>query len=321
MFLNKLLPRQLIHAQSISTKAITKSTAALFFKPEIQELLFKLTRVDINKVFRKQKTGQELKPPEYRFLTTEEVEKMKDEAYQRAVHKMQVPPVVPPRDDSKLKILAHDKEILGNDICKYVFTDITFGISDAKRIIVVREPDGLLREANTNERHRMNYIYFSRPGCSYKHPDMFEEENLKSLCDRKEYLFILDRACAQYEPDDELYHNVVNFTFSHINETKSFEQLRSTRHFGSLVFFLANNNIIDNLLLNNLHCNMIEDAVWLVKVYQMVNPDAKCAKVQHTEGKDVAFVQAYVDQDSPNKEVLSQALESYSDVASVAPSN
>lgn len=154
----------MIHVQSISTKTITKSTSTLFFKPEVQELLFKLTRLDVNKVFCKQKTGQGLKPPEYRFLTTEEVEKLKEDAYQRAVKKVQMPPVVPPQDDSKLKILSNDKEILGNDICNYVFTDITFGISDAKRIIVVREPNGILREANTSERHRMNHIYFARPG-------------------------------------------------------------------------------------------------------------------------------------------------------------
>lgn len=164
MFLNKLLPRHLIHAKSLSTKTITKSTSALFFKPEVQELLLKLTRIDLSKVFRKQKYGQELKPPEYKFLTTEEVEKLKEEAYNRAIKKMQMPPIVPARDDSKLEVLSNDKELLGHDVCKYVFTDITFGISDAKRIIVVREPDGLLREANTNERHRMNNIYFSRPG-------------------------------------------------------------------------------------------------------------------------------------------------------------
>lgn len=164
MFLNKLLPRHLILAQNVSTKTITKTTSVLFFKPEVQELLFKLTRVDVNKVFSKKKTGQELKPPEYKFLTTEEVEALKEDAYQRAVKKVQMPPVVPTRDDSKLRILSNDKEILGNDICNFVFTDITFGISDAKRIIVVREPNGILREANTNERHRMNHIYFARPG-------------------------------------------------------------------------------------------------------------------------------------------------------------
>ncbi|KAI5705416.1 hypothetical protein M8J76_000864 [Diaphorina citri] len=321
MFLNKLLPRHLIHAKSLSTKTITKSTSALFFKPEVQELLLKLTRIDLSKVFRKQKYGQELKPPEYKFLTTEEVEKLKEEAYNRAIKKMQMPPIVPARDDSKLEVLSNDKELLGHDVCRYVFTDITFGISDAKRIIVVREPDGLLREANTNERHRMNNIYFSRPGATYKHPDMFEEENLKALCDRKEYVFILDRAATQYEPDDQLYHNILNTTFTHIHENNGFDHLRSTRHFGCLVFFLANNNIIDNLLLQNLHCNMIEDAVWLIKVYQIVNPESKCATVEHIQGKDTEFVQSYIDLDSSKKDILSQALESYSDVASVSPSS
>lgn len=161
-------------------------------------------------------------------------------------------------------------------------------------------------------------LYFTFSGSSYKHPEMFEEENLLSLCNRKEYVFILDRACVQFEPDDDIYHRVVNTTFAHVNENNGFEQLRSTRHFGCLVFFLANNNMIDNLLLNNLHCSMMDDAVWLVKVYQLVNPGAKCAQEKHIEGQDVSFVQAYINLDSPNKEALTQALESFSDVASVA---
>lgn len=166
MFLHNLFARHLIQTRNISTKTITPSTSAIFFKPEVQELLLNLTRIDLSKVFRRLKVGQQLQAPEYKFLTTEEVEQLKDRAYQKALKKMQIPPVVPPRDDSKLEVLSHDKELIGYDISKYVFTDITYGISDAKRIIVVREPDGLLREANTDERHRMNYIYFSRPGKS-----------------------------------------------------------------------------------------------------------------------------------------------------------
>uniref|UniRef100_A0A8D8W4K9 28S ribosomal protein S22, mitochondrial n=1 Tax=Cacopsylla melanoneura TaxID=428564 RepID=A0A8D8W4K9_9HEMI len=321
MFLNRVLPLNiLLPSRSIATKTITPTASAIFFKPEVQELLLNLTRIDLSKVFRRQKYGQVFEPPEYKFLTTEEVDKLQKESYERAVKKMQVPPIVPPRDDNKLEKLSYDPEILGHDICKYVFTDITFGISDAKRIIVVREPDGLLREANTFERHKMNSVYFSRSECTLKHPEMFEEENLKSLCNRKEYVFILDRACTQYEPDDVLYHNILNTTFTHIHETNSFELLRSTRYFGSLVFFLCNNNLIDNLLLQNLHCNMIEDAVWLIKVYQFVNPESKCAQVKHKEGQDVAFVQSYIDLDSPDKERVTQALESYTDVASVSSS-
>lgn len=47
------------------------------------------------------------------------------------------------------------------------------------RLIVVREPDGTLREANKDERHRMNQLYFPVKGRSLYHPRMFQPENLK----------------------------------------------------------------------------------------------------------------------------------------------
>lgn len=315
MFLNKLLSLNFLHVKHVSTKTITPATSQIFFKPEVQQLLLNLTRVEVDKVFRKRKHGQELKPPEYKFLTTEEVNMLKEKAYAKAVKKVQIPPVVPPRDDSKVEILSEDKEIIGHDISKFVFTDITFGVSNAQRLIVVREPSGVLREANTSERHRMNWAYFPRSGGSYKHPEMFDEENLLSLCNRKEYVFILDRACAHFEPDDHRYHTVLGVTFTHLNESNAFELLRSTRHFGSLAFFLAHNKCIDSLLLQNLHCSMLEDAVWLVQLYQVLNPDAKCARVKCEPGQEVDFVQAYVNEDSSNKESLNQALQGYSNVS------
>lgn len=44
---------------------------------------------------------------------------------------------------------------------------------------MVREPDGVLRRANSFEKHRMNQIYFPQPGREFRHPKMFEKENLQ----------------------------------------------------------------------------------------------------------------------------------------------
>ena len=45
-----------------------------------------------------------------------------------------------------------------------VFTDITYGVHDRERFIVVREPDGVLRHAKGEERDRLNQIYFPHLG-------------------------------------------------------------------------------------------------------------------------------------------------------------
>lgn len=48
----------------------------MFFADHIQELLFKLTHVDIQKAFRKRFIGQDPDTPIYKFMTTAEVEKV-----------------------------------------------------------------------------------------------------------------------------------------------------------------------------------------------------------------------------------------------------
>ena len=62
-----------------------------------------------------------------------------------------------------------------------MFTDITFGVHDRDRNIVVREPDGILREASGEERDRLNQIYFPKEGRSITAPPLFEPTRLKEV--------------------------------------------------------------------------------------------------------------------------------------------
>lgn len=66
--------------------------------------------------------------------------------------------------------------------------------------------------------------------------------------ENEEYEFILDRACCQFEPDDKNYHNVVFSTYKHVDKTQKYQILESTRHLGSLLYFLAINKNPDNFL-------------------------------------------------------------------------
>jgi hypothetical protein len=50
-----------------------RDPAQIFFNPNVKLLLKKLTRVDFNTVFRKKRNGLPLRVPEYKFLTTEEL--------------------------------------------------------------------------------------------------------------------------------------------------------------------------------------------------------------------------------------------------------
>ena len=45
-----------------------------------------------------------------------------------------------------------------------VFIDITYGVHDRDQIIVVRDPDGTLRQASPDRRVRLDQIYFPLEG-------------------------------------------------------------------------------------------------------------------------------------------------------------
>lgn len=55
-----------------------------------------------------------------------------------------MPPVMDERQPVN-KVLDSDPAIKGYDNVKLVFTDITYGVHDRDRIMVIREPDGVLR--------------------------------------------------------------------------------------------------------------------------------------------------------------------------------
>jgi small subunit ribosomal protein S22 len=63
-------------------------------------------------------------------------------------------------------------------------------------------------------------------------------------------VFVLDRACLQFEPDDHMYQDVTATTYEAVERGQHYSSLRSTRHFGPFAFHLAWNRSIDNLLLD-----------------------------------------------------------------------
>lgn len=97
-------------------------------------------------------------------------------------------------------------------------------------------------------------------------PRMFQDDYLESLLTREEYEFVLDRACIQFEPYSPAYQRVTSITYQHINDHNNFDSLRSTRHFGPFVFFLAWFKSMDGLLLNLIETSHIEELNSLLKV-------------------------------------------------------
>lgn len=169
------------------------------------------------------------------------------------------------------KVISEDPGMHSFSRSKYVIADITYGINDVDRTIVVRQTDGTLENADAKIRKRINQVYFPQPGRKIRVPRMFEAENLRKCLDRLEYEFVLDRMCVQFEPYEQEFHDVSSQAFQHINDTKQFDILRSTRHFGPMSFFLAWHKMIDDLVIDMVKRDFLQNAVELVCLMYNLN--------------------------------------------------
>ncbi|XP_065084097.1 small ribosomal subunit protein mS22 [Ochlerotatus camptorhynchus] len=241
-----------------------KDPGPAFMRDDVQKLLKSMTRLELDRVFRKRSVKNNT--VEYKFMTNDQLRQEVMQSIGRADRMLQMPPVVDVMRENP-KVLSKDGALKGFSDVKMVFTDITFGLKNSKRTIVERLPDGTLQEAAYATRKRLNQIYFPLKGRYVRTPQMFEAGNLKKILEAKEYEFVLDRACVQFEPYEKEYHDITATVYLHVNENKAFDLLRSTRHFGPMCFFLAWHRLVDNLLLDVIKRNYLRNGVELIALY------------------------------------------------------
>ncbi|GJQ69686.1 putative 28S ribosomal protein S22 [Trypoxylus dichotomus] len=284
--------------------------APLFFNTEVQSLLKTLTRIDLNRVYRRRKLGQKkLDLPIYKFATDDQLQEMLKEAEAKTEELLQMPPVLKVRTTRDV-VLSSDPALEGYDTATYVFTDITFGIRNIDRIILTREPNGTLRDADWPLRDRVNQVYMPIHGRELKIPLMFQGNYFERLLSKHEYEFILDRSCIQFEPDDPEYQRVATITYQHVNDSNRFEILRSTRHFGPLAFFLTWYKDIDNLLLDLLQFSQIKEVNILLQLYGKFHKVDFNSNIQ----TNVENVERYIKEFSKKRASLELALQAYKEL-------
>lgn len=312
MILETLYKRPAVICRSCSSVAKEKENRApekYFFSFNVQDILRRLTRVDPAKVFRSRKDGTKVTNPTFKFVTTEQLKEMQRKSERKMHMRLQMPPMVKMADDTA-KVLSEDPELEGLSTVKYVFTDISFGVSNKDRLIVVREPGGTLRHAFTNERSRMNQVYFPTTGKELETPRMFSDPYLANLLEREEYEFILDRACIQFEPNDPEYHRITKAVYEDANAKRKYDPLRSTRHFGPLAFHLAWEKKIDNLLVDVIHSERLDEAAALIQLYHIFYPEAASASTAPYED-EITVIRNYAKLDSQNRKDIDHALKFY----------
>ncbi|XP_035220836.1 28S ribosomal protein S22, mitochondrial-like [Stegodyphus dumicola] len=239
-----------------------------------------------------------------------EIFQLQNIAAYRAKLKLQMPPMIEVREPVD-EVLSKDPELQGFLNCKLVFTDISPGISAKDRMITVRETDGTLRKASWEERSYMNQIFFPEPGRSLETPKLFESPYLERLLDEESYIFVLDSACIQFEPDDPEYHRVTHETYDHIRLKKKFDILRSTRHFGPMAFYFAYEKNIDALLVDMIERQLISDAFDTIRLLYILHPELKLFE-NIDEVNELEFIQDYINRNtSSEKANLELAFQTY----------
>ncbi|RUS77331.1 hypothetical protein EGW08_014907 [Elysia chlorotica] len=285
----------------------------VFVDNKVQHLLSNITGFDILKIAGPHK--KHLEKPKYRLLTDAELKGEMTKARERLSKRLQIPPYMNPRKPN-LTPLAVDPDLAQFDTSNYVFTDVTFGVKDRDRTVVIREADGTLRIAPWDVRDRMNQIYNPREGKEYLKPQMFDEQNLERMISEKKYVYILDRACCQFEPDDPDFIRTTHRVYRAIDSAGDHDDLRSTRHFGSLAFYLVWHKTADSLLLDMLNRDLSSDAADLVRLYGILHPQSACAGVLGQLSPDsgsTAVVQVYIDTSSTLTSELQLALQAMDD--------
>ena len=106
-----------------------RNPSELFFRNDVQNLLHKMTGRDYDIIFRASMLGHKLQPPRYDLLTNEEVDKLMAKTEIEASKKLKMPPLLEERRPIN-KILAKNPELQGFDTSKYVFTDISYGLTN-----------------------------------------------------------------------------------------------------------------------------------------------------------------------------------------------
>ncbi|XP_054453252.1 28S ribosomal protein S22, mitochondrial [Anoplopoma fimbria] len=293
--------------------ALSDNAKPQFTDPAVQDVLTRITGLDLQKVFRPVK--EELKPPSYKLMTDEQLEQAVELATEQAKKLLQMPPVLPERKPIN-DVLSEDKILDGMDTAKYVFTDITYNIPHRERFIVVREPSGTLRKATWEERDRNVQVYFPKEGRKLTAPLIFKEENLKMVFSQDRHEDVLDLCLVQFEPDSSDYIRVHAATYEDLDKHGKYELLSSTRHFGGMAWYLLNARRVDGLLVDLLKRQLLQDAVSLVSLFHMVYPQSESAQeASSQQATGVDLLKIYAQKESQKSGYIELALQAYEQLA------
>ncbi|XP_065061109.1 small ribosomal subunit protein mS22-like [Rhopilema esculentum] len=256
-----------------------------FRDSKVQNLLTRLTErsLELDKVFKPRQ--ETLKVPTYKLLSDEELCEEEKNIREKALKRLQMPDVKFERKEIDFAI-QNDPEIEGHDESKFIFTDISTSKNEMNRRIVVREPNGILREATWEERERMNYLYLPKKGQSYRLPQMLTDQDLPVVFEQLRHADVLDLVSIQCPDDSPDYLRVHRRTYHDLEEREAYSLLESTRHYGGMVYYFVTQKRAKALILRLVREDRLDDAADVVRLHHVLHPDTEHAKEHGSDDVD-----------------------------------
>jgi len=261
--------------------------------PTVQTILKRMTGMDFNKIFKPRK--ESLQNPIYKVMDREEFEEVEQGNMEEALKRLEMPEVMTKRKPIEF---VHSKDSLlkdhDEDDADYVFTDISTSKNMRDRAVLVRENStGILREASWDERDRMQYMYWPKEGQQHRIVEMLMDEHLPRSFEQLRHNDVLDLINIQCEPDSPDYIRVHQRVYEDLDRQQQYNVLHSTRHFAGMVYHYVSKENATKFFSYLLRSDRLEDAVDLLNLDLMVNPESEFA-VQAKDLQNVDLAKSYI---------------------------
>ncbi|EDQ87276.1 uncharacterized protein MONBRDRAFT_33445 [Monosiga brevicollis MX1] len=160
------------------------------------------------------------------------------------------------------QVLGQDPEA-GNNRFRFVFVDTSKGPSNTEREIRIRETDGTLRTANSEERDQYLTEFVAGHKKSVRAPPMCREPALTRLIGENQHRHLLDAVTATQYPYQKDYREVHARVYEDVETRKLYSLMQDTVHWPSFLLWLVDTEQTDGLLTMLLSAERLEDAVKL----------------------------------------------------------
>lgn len=267
----------------------------LFESKQVQEILTRLTGVDLDKVLQKRRQDT-LNLPKYSVAT--EIDMVKEEkiAHTVASKRLKMPPIREVRSPIDI-VISEDPYLISfdDDGADYVFTDISTSVDNDTRSINVREnATGVLREADWELRDHINALYWPKKTQRLvEAPPLLQEDNLQFMFTTERHAEVLDLIYVQFELDAPELRQFLHRVYEDLSSRGKFDILASTRFYGGMVFYFVSNErtieLLDYFCVND----RTDAAADVVRLHSLVHTDFKCNKKASNESLINEFKKFY----------------------------